>query len=156
MCVAVLGVATLSGCQDFFVYHPSRQQGRVLLSIAADRGLEPWMPEGAERIGWYAPSRNTGESQRVVIFHGNGGQAVDRIHYVRGFQGPAAEGSWNVYILEYPGYGSRPGNPGEEAILQAALEAVRALIEEEPEKPVYLVGTSLGSGVASHIAARFQ
>ncbi|MFP4331292.1 MAG: alpha/beta hydrolase [Spirochaetaceae bacterium] len=153
---ALLGVLALSGCQDFFVYHPTRQQEQVLLSVASERGLEAWKPGGGERIGWYAPSKIPGEAQRVLIFHGNGGQAIDRIHYVRGFQGSVASGSWDVYILEYPGYGSRSGDPGEQAILKAASEAVEALLDKDPEKPVYLVGISLGSGVASQTAAAFS
>ena len=116
-------------------------------------------------MGWYAPAGDgspeaAGEArgaadgaQRVIVFHGNGGQSVDRDHFVRGFQSARAQGRWEVYILEYPGFGSRPGDPSEEALLAAASQALGHLLETDPSRPVYVVGESLGTGVASQIAA---
>jgi hypothetical protein len=60
-----------------------------------------------------------------------------------------------VYLLEYPGYGSRPGKPSEEALVRAAQEAVEHLLENDPQRPVYVVGESLGTGVASQVAAAY-
>jgi len=97
-----------------------------------------------------APS---GKPHRVIVFHGNGGQSVDRNHFVRGFQSAGARGRWEVYLLEYPGFGSRPGRPSEEALVAAAEEAVAALLRADPDRPIYVVGESLGTGVASQIAA---
>ena len=151
----VLGGLLLSGCQDFFVYHPTTEDEETLRALAESRSLEPWPAASEERIGWYAASPTAGEEQRVIIFHGNGGQAVDRDHYVRAFHGPRARGAWDAYILEYPGYGSRPGDPSEEAFLAAARDATERLLDQEPEEPLYVVGTSLGSGVASQIAADY-
>lgn len=153
--ITILGGLLLSGCQDFFVYHPTKDDEETLLAVAKERNLDPWPRAEKERMGWHAPSPAGEEAKRVIIFHGNGGQAVDRDHYVRGFQGPRAGGSWEVYILEYPGYGSRPGNPSEAALLNAAREAVEYLLRESSEKPLYVVGTSLGSGVASRIASEY-
>jgi hypothetical protein len=153
--LTILGSLLLSGCQDFFVYHPTTDDEQVLLSIASQRGLEPWPGPGKERMGWHAPASPGEGARRVIIFHGNGGQAVHRDHYARGFQGPQARGDWDVYILEYPGYGSRPGKPSESALVKAAREGVEQLLREEPDEPLYVVGTSLGSGVASQIAAAY-
>jgi hypothetical protein len=152
----ILGGLLLSGCQDFFVYHPRTDNENSLLSMAREKGLEPWYGSGGERIGWYAGTERSEEAQRVIIFHGNGGQAVDRDHYVRGFQGRRAQGAWEVYILEYPGYGSRPGKPSEGAFIEAAREGVKHILREAPDEPLYVVGTSLGSGVASQIAAAYS
>lgn len=145
----------MSRCQDFFVYHPTIDDEETLLLLAEEKRFEPWPVAGPGRIGWRAPSEASEGAQRVIIFHGNGGQAVDRDHYVRGFQGARSQGAWDVYILEYPGFGSRPGSPSEETLLSAAREAVDLILGEEPEKPVYVVGTSLGTGVASQIAADY-
>lgn len=161
---AMLG---LSGCQDLFVYHPATADEETLLVRAAENGLDPWPNAGDGRLGWYAPApgeqarkdqapANREEPNRVIIFHGNGGQAVHRDHFVLGFQSAGARGRWEVYILEYPGFGSRRGNPSEEALVGAAGEAVDLLLEADPDRPVYVVGESLGTGVATQIAAEYR
>jgi pimeloyl-ACP methyl ester carboxylesterase len=55
----------------------------------------------------------------------------------------------DVYILEYPGYGPRPGMPSQQSLFDAAAEAM-ALLEKKGS--VYLVGESLGTGVAAYLA----
>ena len=55
----------------------------------------------------------------------------------------------DVYILEYPGYGDRPGSPSPTALLESAEDAFRSLPKSVP---VYLVAESLGTGVACHLA----
>jgi hypothetical protein len=57
----------------------------------------------------------------------------------------------DVTVLAYPGYPGRAGSPGADALTDAALDAVDALAEEGG--PVWLLGESLGSGVAARAAA---
>ena len=52
-------------------------------------------------------------------------------------------------ILEYPGYVDRPGLPSQTSFFRAADEAIQLLATNGP---VYLVGESLGSGVAAYLA----
>ena len=166
----------LTSCQDAFVYHPSTAEEDELLEEASRKGMEPWPEAGEDRIGWYAPPGETGDvgvgeaqaadggddrgagspaPRRVIVFHGNGGQSVRRDHFVEGFQSPTTVGTWEVYILEYPGYGSRPGDPSEEVLVSAAADAVERLLAEDSSRPVYVVGESLGTGVASQVAAAY-
>jgi uncharacterized protein len=51
-----------------------------------------------------------------------------------------------VYLLEYPGYGGREGRFSEKALNESALAAVDLL--HTPGRSLWLVGQSLGSGVA--------
>ena len=55
----------------------------------------------------------------------------------------------NVFILEYPGYGARAGSPSEKSFLAAAEEAFAMLTNAGP---IYVVGESLGTGVAAYLA----
>lgn len=151
----------LTSCQDAFVYHPSTAEEEELLKEASRKGMEPWPEAGADRIGWYAPpvwsgsGAGGGAPHRVIVFHGNGGQSVRRDHFVEGFQSPNTLGTWEVYILEYPGFGSRPGDPSEEVLVSAAADGVERLLAEDSSRPVYIVGESLGTGVASQGAAAY-
>lgn len=80
--------------------------------------------------------------------HGNGGCAFQCGHYADVIQAVAP---MNVFLLEYPGYENRAGSPSEKSIDAAADEALELL---PTNAPIYLVGESLGTGVASYLAGK--
>jgi pimeloyl-ACP methyl ester carboxylesterase len=86
-----------------------------------------------------------------VVVHGNAGSAADRSYYVPLLRQAAPGHAITVRILEYPGYGARPGNPSQDAFITAAASAVEFLPKDEP---VIVLGESIGSGVAAGLAAR--
>ena len=110
----------------------------------ADGVLTPWT-KGGTIIGY--ARKVTSPGTVWLMLHGNGGQAADRIYAIPTF---SAEDS--VYILEYPGYGNRPGVPSKKAFDQAAQEAYLLLRDRYPELPVCVVGESIGSGPAASLA----
>src|SRR4051812_30829765 len=82
-------------------------------------GLTEWRHEGG-LIGY---SRPVSDPENVwLLLHGNGGQASDRVYAL-----PAFSSQDSVFVLEYPGYGSRPGKPSKGAFDGAAVEAYRLL-----------------------------
>jgi pimeloyl-ACP methyl ester carboxylesterase len=83
----------------------------------------------------------------VLVLHGNAGSALDRAYYVAALAPRGVE----VVLLEYPGYGARSGAPSFATLRDAALDAVDALSAEGA--PVWLLGESLGSGVAAQVIA---
>jgi len=56
-----------------------------------------------------------------------------------------------IYLLHYPGYGGSPGTPSEQAIITQAT----ALYDEVhiDHQDILIIGRSLGSGVAVHLAS---
>src|SRR6185436_11532244 len=58
----------------------------------------------------------------------------------------------SLYVLEYPGYGAREGNPTLESMNQAASEAYHLLRSHNPNTPVCVLGESIGSGPACALA----
>ncbi len=141
----------LTGCQRSLMYHPRRATETTLLREAAQADLQPWRTEGGDWLGWRRNSDNP-DALRVLVFHGNAGCAVDRAYYADAFEARPAGTDWHTAVLEYPGYGARPGRPSETSLLKAALAALDALWQERPH-PVWLLGESLGSGVAAGVAA---
>lgn len=83
-----------------------------------------------------------------LIFHGNAGQASHREYIVNLLPTDAS-----VYVMEYPGYGSRPGKPSMASINIAAREACSELRALHPELPLGVFGESLGSGPASYLCS---
>jgi len=142
----------LVGCQRQVVYYPSRAPLNHLLDEAEKKGMTAWRENG-EIIGWKRAAVADG-SKAVVVFHGNAGYALHRTYIADGFEALAGENSWSVYLFEYPGYGARPGEPSEKLFQTAAATAVSSLFGDHEQ--LFLVGESIGSGVASHLARRFS
>lgn len=136
--------------QRSFIYFP-QTQGPAAAQASADRmGGGAFRDEDGNWLGWRQPS--PGASRRVLVMHGNAGQALDRRYFTELFRGLHESGPWEVTVLEYPGYGPRGGKPSEQALRDAALQAMD-LLQAERAGPVLLLGESLGSGVAAHVAA---
>lgn len=113
-------------------------------------GLVPWTPStpGTVAPQGYVPTDFTAPTTRgtVVVFHGNGGWAIDRLHYVEALK----PRGFRVFLYEYPGYGGRPGQPSEAKIVPEAQALVRSL-DQAGYGPLYLWGESLGAGVAAAV-----
>jgi alpha-beta hydrolase superfamily lysophospholipase len=151
--VAVLGVvafgyvaiaAAMFFLQDRFLYFPSSAG----LGQARFAGLARWPEEGAF-VGLQSLDPPANPRGTVLVWHGNAGAAVDRAYYVRALEPRGLR----VILLEYPGYGGRSGPLGEASFVNdavAATERARTMYDG----PLYLVGESLGTGVASAVAGR--
>jgi pimeloyl-ACP methyl ester carboxylesterase len=110
----------------------------------APTGLVPWL-SGGQTIGF---CREVDAPQTVwLMMHGNAGQASDRDYVLEHLSAQDA-----LYVLEYPGYGSRGGSPSKASIDTAASDAYRALRQRFPEVPLCVIGESIGSGPASVLA----
>ena len=136
--------------QRSFIYFPQTQDPQAALAGVERMGGSAWLGANGNWLGWHQAA--PGARRRVLVMHGNAGQALDRGYWVRLFRGLHESGPWEVFVLEYPGYGPRPGKPSEQVLRDAALPAMDVLQAQRPE-PVLLLGESLGSGVAAHVAA---
>ncbi len=130
--------ALLYAVQGAVLYHPSPlrvEPDARALRIAGHTG---------ELQGWVI---HPGKSLGVVYFGGNG-EAVERDVDFFGRMLPDA----TVYLVPYRGYGPNAGTPSESAIEADAL-AVFDFVHAH-QAHVALIGRSLGSGVATFVAAR--
>jgi uncharacterized protein len=131
--------------QRRLIYLPTKIPADVIESVAAEHGFTAWKNPAGQVIGWkIAASGSTIGS--VLIVHGNAGCALSRDYIARPIHDAAAI---NVYVLEYPGYGSRPGSPAKASLIAAAEEAFQLLPANLPK---YVVSESLGTGVACELA----
>lgn len=122
--------------QRKLLYYPTHDSG--------SHGLSEWRQDG--RLIGYA--REVQSPRNVwLLLHGNGGQATDRVYAL-----PFFSRSDSVFIVEYPGYGARPGSPSRTAIDAAAREAYELLRKRFGKTPVCVVGESIGTGPASMLA----
>lgn len=109
-----------------------------------NNSLTPWTSND-EIIGY---ARKLAAPSNVwLLLHGNAGQAADRLYALPSFATADA-----IFILEYPGYGSRAGVPSREAFNQAAQQAYLLLRATYPHIPICVAAESIGSGPASFLA----
>lgn len=134
--------------QRRFLYHPYREAEEVLVKLGKVRGMEPWRSPSGQLIGWKNLSTNAVKN-RLLIIHGNAGCALDRCDHGQSLNQVAP---FDVYILEYPGYGARSGSPSQASLFAAADEALALL---KPQGKTFLLGESLGTGVAAYLAGTY-
>ena len=125
--IILIGLAvTLYFVQRQFIYFPTQQDLPRAELQAKQLGLEPWLREG-QFIGWKSHYPNGNATGSVLVLHGNAGAAIHRTYFRNLFQSPMLDARFDVYLLEYPGFGPRPGSPSEASLLQAADEAITQL-----------------------------
>ena len=131
--------------QRRLIYFPTKIPADVIESLAAEHGFAPWKNPASQIIGWkiLASGPSTGH---VLIVHGNAGCALSRDYLAKPIHEAA---DVDVFVLEYPGYGARPGSPDKENFVAAAEEAFQLLPASSPR---YIVSESLGAGVAGELA----
>jgi pimeloyl-ACP methyl ester carboxylesterase len=144
---AMLAAALL--LQRKLLYFPDHSELAPAAARAARLGLAPWLDASGGLRGWRSGSANGAQPRaRLLVLHGNAGSALDRFRYLAALRPRGVE----VVLLEYPGYGARPGAPAQQSLTLAAVEAIDALAAEGA--PVWLLGESLGSGVAAAATSR--
>jgi len=132
----------LVGCaQRSLLYFPTHEP---VHNPAAPLGLSSWQIHGEDR-GY---QHMVAHPKKIWFFlHGNGGQAGHRDYVL-----PKIPAQDSLFILEYPGYGARPGKPSRATFDQAAREAYTWLVGEFGVEQIIVLGESLGSGPAAQLA----
>ena len=149
--IAVL-LVFIAIAQRSMIYFPMRSDAASLDAEASRAGLLPWRDGAGEMIGWQSPAAqgDTRPPASILLLHGNAGYAVHRAAYLPTLREAAADRAISVFILEYPGYGARPGKPSQKSHIAAAQEAFGCLPRNAP---AIVVGESIGTGVACALAA---
>jgi uncharacterized protein len=111
---------------------------------APNSPLTPWRA-GTQLLGY---CREIASPNAVwLMMHGNAGQAADRDYALF-----CMSEMDSLYVLEYPGYGTREGSPSRLTMDKAASEAYRILRMRFPNTPVCVLAESIGSGPGCTLA----
>ncbi len=150
----VLGIALIGGM--FYLKQPSMvflpvttlaatpdQWGLDYEDVVLDAG------GGVSLHGWYLP--RPGARNVVLFFHGNAGNISHRGDSIRIFH----DLGFDVFIVDYRGYGRSTGDPSEEGLYQDARTAWQYLTGQRgfDANQVVVFGRSLGGVVAASLAA---
>jgi hypothetical protein len=137
------------GCniQDSYLYYPSSSAPSEELLKAEQ--IKPWPSSTIDYRGFVLMHEMKKPSGTVVVFHGNGGTATDRVFYMKAL---SAFG-YRVILAEYPLYGGREGTLGENSFVADAAETVRLAFKQFGE-PLFFLGESLGCGVVAAVVGK--
>jgi pimeloyl-ACP methyl ester carboxylesterase len=158
LCVAVFCVATFFVVtQDFQIF--PLLVGKFFYTATSSPPpdvdvLKPISSDGTSVLVWRL--RTLGNHPRVaLIFHGNGEVVGSFLRVQRWL---ASQGI-TTYSMEFRGYnGSDSGWPSEQKLYEDARVSFELMLREEgiEAKDAIVLGSSIGTGFASHIAARYQ
>jgi uncharacterized protein len=135
--------------QGQLMYRPQRHTVPALLAVMSD------LPAGSmldtERHAIVTEPPQSASRGTVIFYHGNSGHAWKYLHYYRHFHTLG----YRLVLAEYPGFGWRDGQPNEPHIVREALALYEHWRQRTPsQQPVILLGKSLGTGVATQVAAQ--
>jgi uncharacterized protein len=143
----LIAAMLLGGCnmQNRFLYFPEPQWPTA--QALEYENMKLWQATADDYQGLIAATDAPAPNGTIVLFHGNGGTALDRGFYLKPFMALG----FRVILAEYPKYGGRSGKVGEKPFVAAGMETIQ-LAHEQYGEPIYLVGESLGCGVAASVA----
>lgn len=145
--VYVLLMAGVTLNQRHMIYFPTKATLAALEQMAAQNNFQLWTNAAGLPIGWRRLSTNDPVLGQILVVHGNAGQALFWADWADSLQ---SVGALDVYLLEYPGFGARPGKPSQKTIFAAATEALSLM---NTNRKTFVVAESLGTGVATYLAS---
>jgi len=103
-------------------------------------------------LAWYKKPQSA-DKKIILYFHGNAGNLSDRSHVFSTF----AENGFGVLAISYRGYAGSEGKPSEKGLMLDSKAALQFLLDQNySAENIILFGESLGSGVATQLAAQFK
>lgn len=136
--------------QKHLLYFPTVIASADAEEHAARMGFQAMRGSGGELLAWRRIGADC--ATEFLVAHGNGGMALDRAYLIRGLLDVPGYADACVTLVEYPGYGPAPGEPGIEAMVERAIKVYDLLAQHG--RSLVLVGESLGTGVVSALAAQ--
>lgn len=137
--------------QEKLIFHPPSLALAKRVALAGKPGVEELefaVPGGDKLHGWLVRSGTKRRAPLAMYFGGNAEDISGMID-----ESPRLRG-WAVALVNYRGYGDSTGEPSEAALFADAL-TVHDYLAQRPDidaQRVVVIGRSLGSGVAVHLA----
>jgi uncharacterized protein len=136
--------------QRDFQYHPNAAKvDPASLGLSTVSAIEIPTVDGERLLAWHSPAPPGRPT--ILYFHGNGGGISGRPNKIGHF----IKAGFGILALSYRGYEGSTGTPSEagfNADADAAYDWLRA--QGVAPRDIFLLGESLGSGVAVQLAAR--
>lgn len=139
--------------QEQLLFHPRP------MNLLAKQMLQKKFPHGEVRLkpfeslqlhGWFIHRPKQGQRPLLIYFGGNAEEVSAFL-----LDDAKAFPEWAILSMNYRGYGESQGKPGEKSLFSDALYIYDWASQQTDidAKQIVVMGRSLGSGVAVHLAA---
>ncbi len=134
--------------QERLIFFPQPVASTAHLPTRAS-ALEVIAADGTHLRGWIVKGTATPPAPAVIYFGGNAEEISWTLADARWPR------EWSIVGVNYRGYGTSEGAPGEPALTADALAIYDAVARRDDIDPrrIVVFGRSLGTGVAVHLAA---
>ena len=140
----------LASCESLFFY-PAKNWVRTPSDINLDyQDIFISLQPDLKLHGWWLPAQ--GEVKGTVYFlHGNAQNVSTHIASVYWLP----EQGYQVFMLDYRGYGHSQGVPGFPAVMDDVKAGWQWLLQQAAvkDRPLYILGQSLGAAVSGYVVA---
>jgi pimeloyl-ACP methyl ester carboxylesterase len=146
-------LGALALMQKRFVFNPSDADCPIIPDTNTHKITKRSLPVrgGSTLKGWFLRPNKADELNPAIIYYGGRSEEVSWL------KGAASWFPSHVILaMNYRGYGESDGDPTEKALFADGLDQFDWLIKQAGVDPkaVTLIGRSLGTGVASYVAAQ--
>ncbi|MDG3084993.1 alpha/beta hydrolase [Vibrio hannami] len=133
----VIVLSTLYFLQRQFLYYPQHAS-----NVFGEMNIH-FVVDDIPLSGWVL---NEGQSEALIYYGGNAESIEANIPFFK-----AVTPNYTVYLIPYRGYGNNPGTPSEDVLYSDAIQIFQSV--KSKHDSVSIMGRSLGSGVATFVAA---
>jgi pimeloyl-ACP methyl ester carboxylesterase len=144
-------ISVRSSVWDYFFYRPSRTW--LFQPDEHSREITVRTKDDKQLVCLFVQTRQRQKIGSVFILHGRGGNASVYAPYLK----PLAEGGFDLFIVDWRGYGKSTGHPHHLNVIEDSSEALNYFLSLETVQPYkkILFGLSIGGHVAIHLAKKF-
>ena len=150
--IYIVAIAALYFGQRLFIFQPVPLEKNFLFEF--DHPFEEvWLAtsDGQKINGLFFPTQKKRQGAMLYL-HGNRGNLQRWGHFHADF----TKRGYDVFMVDYRGYGKSNGRPSEGGLYLDAEAAYQWIIQRVQPEDLVIYGRSLGTGVASKLASRFQ
>jgi alpha-beta hydrolase superfamily lysophospholipase len=147
--VYVIGGTMLYFLQDLIIFHPKALPLNYTFHFNIpfrEINLRPDENHNLNIVQFFPKQKSQGI---VLYFHGNMTNIERYAQYAPAF----TKNNYEVWMIDYPGYGKTTGKRSEQTMYDDALFLYQLAIKKTSAENIILYGKSLGTGVASYLAS---
>lgn len=148
LCYVIGGIAAYH-LQEKFLFHPEKVDATSAYNFRHPH-REVSIPVDGQTSYHLVQFTTRGAAKGVVLyFHGNKENVARYADAASNF----TNNGYEVWMIDYPGYGKSTGELTEEAMYQQALQVYKMARSKYAPGEIVIYGRSLGSGIAAHLAS---
>jgi pimeloyl-ACP methyl ester carboxylesterase len=137
--------------QDRIFFHPSpieRQRKYALEEPYRELNI-PYDNQTNLNLLQFYPKNDSAVKGVVLYFHGN----MKNISWYARYAGNFTRNSYEVWMIDYPGFGKSTGRFTEERLYDYALQVYRLARKHFKPSEIVIYGKSMGTGIAAQLAS---